>query len=75
MTERIRIRMVVFCKKELSLSYVKTMTRDDGKFFIEPDICPNMLREERKHSEISKIKLTKYSILHTGKKNSLNEGG
>ena len=33
-----------------------------------------MLREERKHSEISKIKLTKYSILHAGKKNSLNEG-
>ena len=32
-----------------------------------------MLREERKHSEISKIKLTKYSILHVGKKNSLNE--
>ena len=33
-----------------------------------------MLREERKHSEISKIKLTKYSILEAGKKNSLNEG-
>ena len=46
-----------------------------GIFFIEPDICPNMLREERKHSEISKIKLTKYSILHTGKKTSLNERG
>ena len=60
--------MVVFCKKELSLSYVKTMTRDDGEFFIEPDICPNMLREERKHSEISKIKLTKYSALQTGRK-------
>ena len=45
-----------------------------GEFQIEePDICPNMLRWERKHSEISKIKLTKYSVLHAGKKNSLNE--
>ena len=43
------------------------------EFYIEHDICPNMLREEWKHSEISKIKLTKYSTLQAGKKNSSNE--